>query len=228
MNTMENNGKSMQTLSLQWLEEELKKFFQKDEITPDDLGRIQYFSLRMDGGFVVEISLEEPPVPYTTPWGGDEWECCVLNGSQIKEYVDWVIQDDHKAIMDRGSSEIFLSTTPMSYEHEERELSDEDLERAKKFADTVSELREPYVERKFSNGEEWEKWFGESTKAIGAELEKFPNLKVVRLHEGRYKDLTFVEKLGRLEVLELVEVYFESKEGFDKLPKLKQLCCWSD
>lgn len=226
MGIKENNGESVQKLSLPWLEDELKKFFEKEEITSHELEQIKYFSISIDGGFIIEISLEEPPVPYTTPWGGEEWEYCVLNGSQIKEYVDWIIENDYSKIKIPNSSEGYcLSTSPISYKHEEYELSDEDIAKAKKFGDTVSEL---HYSEAFSNDEEWEKWFIETTKAVGAELEKFPNLKVIRLHEGTYKDFTFVEKLVHLEVLELVEADFEGIEGFDKLPNLKQLCCWLD
>ncbi|MDE6713104.1 MAG: hypothetical protein K2K20_05155 [Lachnospiraceae bacterium] len=65
---------TMQKLSLQWLEDELKKIFKKEQITSDDLEQIKYFSMREDGDLIIEISLEEPPVPFSTPWGGDEWE----------------------------------------------------------------------------------------------------------------------------------------------------------
>ena len=222
MGIKENSKELVQKLSLQWLEDELKKFFKKEQITSDELEQIKYFSMRVDGGLIIEISLEEPPVPFTTPWGGEEWEYCVLNGSQIKEYVDWVIEDDYSKCY---SSVYCFSTSPISYKHEEYELSDEDIAKAKKFGDTVSEI---HYSPEISDYEEWEKWFVETTKAIGAELEKFPNIKVLRLHEGTYKDLTFVEKLEHLEVLELVEADFESNEGFDKLPNLKQLCCWLD
>ncbi len=222
MGVEENSKEPVQNLSLQWLEDELKKFFKKEQITSDDLEQIKYFSMSVDGDLIIEISLEEPPVPFSTPWGGDEWEYCVLNGSQIKEYVDWVIEDDYSKC---HSSVYYFSTSPISYKHEEYELSDEDIAKAKKFGDTVSEI---HYSSGISEWDEWEKWFAETTKAIGAELEKFPNIKVLRLHQGTYKDLTFVEKLEHLDVLELVEANFESNEGFDKLPKLKQLCCWDD
>lgn len=214
---------TMQKLSLQWLEDELKKFFKKEQITSDDLGQIRYFSMREDGDLIIKISLEDPPVPFSTPWGGDEWECCVLNGSQIKEYVDKMIENEYSKI--RNPYGYVLSTSPISYKHEEHELSDEVIAKAKKFGDTVSEI---HYSSGISDWEEWEKWFVETTKAIGTELEKFPNIKVLRLHGGTYKDFKFVERLEHLEVLELVEADFESKEGFDKLPRLKQLCCWLD
>ncbi|MDE6743827.1 MAG: hypothetical protein K2J95_08130 [Lachnospiraceae bacterium] len=57
----------MQKLSLQWLEDELKKNFKKEQITSDDLEQIKYFSMREDGDLIIEISLEEPPVPFSTP-----------------------------------------------------------------------------------------------------------------------------------------------------------------
>ncbi len=211
----------MQKLSLQWLEDELKKFFKKEQITSHELEQIKYFSMREYGDLIIEISIEEPPVPFTTPYDGGEWEYCVLNGSQIKEYVDSMIENEYSKI--RDSYGYVLSTSNISYDHEEHELSDEDIAKAKKFGDTVSEI---YYSPGISAWEEWEKWFVETTKAIGTELEKFPNIKVLRLRGGTYKDLTFVEKLVHLEVLELVEATFESNEGFDKLPNLKQLCCW--
>lgn len=204
-----------------WLLDICKNYFNKEEITEEDLEKITYFKLDTMDDITIELSTEEPPRPFSDTNGGDEWKCCTLYQDQIKTYVSNVKAKKFEKINYNG--EYCFSTTPFSYEHEELELSKEDCEKAGAFEKTIS--RFSYKEEIEYYGA-YEDWLQTTSKDLIKGISVFPNLRVLRIHYGHYESLGFMHSLDKLECLELVECIFLDPDGFDEITKCNQLCCW--
>ncbi len=213
------------TFTQEWMEALLKEWFGKDAITSEDLEQIQYLRIgeNFDNAFILEISKEEPPVPFSDPMGGDEWEYCTLSGELLKKYVEENITEDYKHLWGKGPYQI--STSPIGYEHDEIELSEEDCDKAEAFAKTV--CKKEYF-NKMDDYKMFEEWYEDTCKHILDDIALMPNIQVLRVNGGSFRDFTFLDNLSKLKTLELVEVEFESTKGFEKLAGLEQLTCWMD
>ncbi|MDE7229870.1 MAG: hypothetical protein K2N56_05255, partial [Oscillospiraceae bacterium] len=60
------------------------------------------------------------------------------------------------------------------------------------------------------------------------DLMLFTGLEVLRIQGLKFPDLTFLDKLPNLRVIELVETEFVSTGGSEKLTRLEQVACWLD
>ena len=209
-----------------WIEESVKKFFSSENNAKNDLSQIQYVKIGedYDGGFLLELSTQTPPIPFSDSCGGDEWDSCVLNHKQIEEYVKKNIENDFSLLPFRSPIAV-LATSPISYPHERTILTKEDLKKAEEFERTI--FKDEYFE-KHADREEHTNWHLHTNQSFWRDIHLFTNVKVLRIQSGWMEDFHFLDELEKLEVLELVESQFNSTYGFEQLKRLRQLCCWMD
>lgn len=228
--------------SQKWIEDKLKDYFEKDEITSEDLDKIKYLQIGdgFKGCFVFNFSNEEPFLPYRDPWGGDEWEDCTLKGEKIiKHFIEQVLSEEFDDYIDTEPYRFRL----YNFIKENEEL----LEVAPE--DNTGTLKEQYIRKKelkkaldkyheqvvqfdyqesFDNSEVEDLWDKEIRKHILDDIRYFRRLKVLRVQGAALKDFSFVENLEELETLELAECTTETMCGIEKIGGLKQFCVWAN
>ena len=230
-----------------WIEDAVKKMFQKEEIYESDMEKIKYLRIgdTFGHGYMIEMSMATPSDPFEDTDGGDEWipgiEGGTIIGRFIQVFIDYRKENPFDYIDSYTGKHVFeLSDHDFWHEYEEEwykyeeeyEESEEDLEdwkdlvkRWKSFEKTI--LCETYIE-KIDDYDAWYEWRRRVGRTIQQDIGLFTGLEVLRMQGGEYQDMTFLRMMPRLRVWEVVETKFLSLEGIDDLVQLKQLCCWMD
>lgn len=203
-----------------WVEEVVCKVLgkKKGEICQTDIEKIQYLRIgeSFDNDFFVEMSVEEPPMPFVDTDGGDEWGCTCLRNDDLSRFVDE--QDNAPQ----------LYTFGFDFEDEElQEYAWSESATQKWDAYKQSICQSDYYEE-IEDYNEWEKWYFQTKAILAQELKIFTGVKVLRIKGLEFEDYSFLTEFGQLEVLEVVETRFNSSAQIEELKRLKQLCCWLD
>ena len=232
-----------------WIEDAVKKLFQKEEIYESDMEKIKYLRIgdEFDSSFMIEMSMATPPDPFWDTDGGDEWipgcEGGTVTGRFIQLFIDYIKENPFDYIDSYTGKHVFeLSDFNFWHEYEEEwykyeeeyEESEEDgedwkdiVKRWKSFEKTI--LCETYREKFDADDDDaQEEWRRRVGRSIQQDIGLFTGLEVLRMQGAEYQDMTFLRTMPRLRVWEVVEAQFLSMEGIDDLVRLKQLCCWMD
>ena len=230
-----------------WIEDAVKKLFQKEEIYESDMEKIKYLRIGedFDLGYMIEMSMETPPDPFYDTDGGDEWNLGTAGGTMIGKFIrlfiDYIKENPFDYI-DSYTGEHRFQLSDLEFwdeyeeewdeyekEHEESgeywEDWEDTLKKWKAFEKTI--LCETYHE-KFDDEDEEDEWYQRIRQAIQQDIGLFTGLEVLRTQGGEYQDMTFLRTMPQLRVWEVVDTYFLSLAGIDDLARLKQLCCWMD
>lgn len=206
--------------SQKWIEDTVRKLLSKEEgeISQAEIEKIKYLRIgeSFDNDFIVEMSLEEPPVPFVDTDGGDEWGYACLKSDDIPRFVDECGNDSQL------SAFCFeWDNTEMKNYAYSKEAKDEwkNYKESVCYADYYEEIDEY---------EEWEKWYSNTAQALAEELKLFTGVKVLRIKGLDFENYNFLVELKKLEVLEFVETRISNNENVEQLKQLKQLCCWLD
>ncbi len=211
--------------SQNWIGERLAEFFDKtvEDISAEDMASIKYlaFGASFQNDFFIEVSTEKPPKPFVNSDGGDEWAFC-LRGDNISKLVEKFKERKNEQIsmygLDREDEDwqefVYSRKTQKAWENFTKSIKTSNY--YEQFEDDES-------------CEKWEKWYDGVEESAYKDIELFTGLEVLRV-QGLKKvpDLTFLDKLPYLRVIELVETEFVSFEGIEKLNGLEQVACWLD
>lgn len=216
-----------------WIENAVRDCLQKKdgEITSEDMEKIKYLKIGegFDNTFIIEMSTVCPPKPFKDQYGGDEWEEYCLSPNDIPRYIDTYKEESD------------FQFSMYDFEHDEYSgYYDEDensglslkeqylLEKEKKkiWKDFESSVCKSHYYEKIEDENEWEKWYAETNNTFWQDIKYFTNIEVLRLYGGKAKDLTFLNELNCLCVMEITETRFEGADGIENFEKLQQLCCW--
>ncbi len=209
-----------------WIEDAIRKVLNcKDEvITDEDIAQIKYLGIgeTFDNQFFIEISLENPPLPFASTSGGDEWGFCCVRDDNLKSFIDQTIAEE------KNSIDIQLSLGLSDYKDEEmRQYAYSD--KAKRAWNTFKEsITSNSYYKEFENDTTYDAWYEQSQINIAKDIVHFKGVQVLRINGLEFDDFKVFKKLSELKVLELVETNFHSISEMEELKKLEQLCCWLD
>lgn len=206
-----------------WIENAVKKFLGKEgeELDESDLEKIRYlaFGETFDNDFYIEMSLENPPVPFVCTDGGDEWGFASIQGDKIPRFLEQY----------KNQKDIQFSAFGFEEEEdgqwEQYVSSDEAEEKWREFAKSISS--EHYYET-IEDYDKWDEWYQSVCIHAGEDLGAFKGVQVLRIKGLKFQDFKAFGDLHHLDVLELVETVFGSDEEINSLESLKQFCCWLD
>lgn len=189
------------------------------EITAEDMAKIKYmaFGESFQNNFFIEISLEQPPKPFVNSDGGDEWAFC-LRGEDISRLVKKF----------KGKNDVELSMFGLDREDEEWQEFVYSRKTKKIWEDFTKSVKTAHYYEKFEDDDEFDEWYDGIAETSCRDIEFFTGLEVLRIQGLKFPDLTFLDKLPNLRVIELVETEFVSTECIEKLTRLEQVACWLD
>ena len=211
--------------SQKWIADAVSELLSKpaSEITAEDMKNIKYlaFGASFQNDFFIEISLEQPPKPFVNSDGGDEWAYC-LRGEDISKLV--------REYKGKNNEQISMYGLDREDEDWNEIVYSEEAEKA--WENFKKSVRSSNYYEQFENDEsceKWDKWYDNVAETAYKDIELFTGLEVLRVQGlNNIPDLTFLDKLPDLRVIELVETGFVSFEGIEKLEKLEQVACWLD
>lgn len=212
-----------------WIEDAVRKVLNNQDgvITEADIAQIKYLRIgeTFDNGFLVEISLKNPPLPFASTDGGDEWAFCCVRGDNLKNFIDETIEEE------KDSTDIQLSLGLSDYKDKEmRQYAYSN--KAENLWNTFEEsiISNVYYENfeKFEDDEAYDAWYEQVQMNTVKDIANFKNVQVLRINGLLFNDFKIFKELAELKVLELVETTFSSIEGMEELKKLEQFCCWLD
>lgn len=198
-----------------WIGQALKNFFGKDNITQEDVSKIKYLQIgeSFENDFIIALSEEYPPEPFSDTDGGDEW-IFALRGENIQKFLE-----NPDTNLNQLSFWEFEQAEDL---YAQSEKAVQNWEKYKK-----SIYREHYCEQT-ENEDKWEQWYYDVSHSLYKDLKLFSGLVVLRIQGLGLPDYTIFEEMKNLKVLELIEIYFESSNGKENLYNLNQLACWFD
>lgn len=201
----------------EWLEKNVRKALNKNEgtINQSDMQKIKYLKIgeTFCNDFFVEMSTQEPPMPFVDTDGGDEWGCACLTGNDIARFLE-TEKDRYK--------QLYL----FGFEHSKEDVwSEEAKQKWNQYKQNI--IKDEYYE-KIEDNDKWEKWYQETCGHLAKDLTLFSGVEVLRINGLSFEDYEFLKQFPNLQVLEVVETSFEKADGMEELKKLKQLCCWLD
>lgn len=240
-----------------YIEDAIRKILnisEENNISACDMERIKYLRIgHLDGLYGVEISEKNPPDPFSDTDGGDEW-LCALRGKQIKKFLKKAKKrllnpyqsngysgKNRDASSDEAVSAWEIYKTSIISEH-----SQEQIEGLDEYVEQWNEKKRVVLGDKWTE-EEWaefvwqwneekgqeedklrDKWHESNMNLIGQDMPHFTGLKVLRVQGLTLPDYAIFHNMKNLKTLELVEIYFLSTDGYEKLFDLQQLSCWVD
>ena len=208
------------TFTQGWIEKSVRKALKKERggILQSDIEKIKYLRIgeSFNNDFFVEMSTEEPPMPFVDTDGGDEWALECMKNSDISRFIDECMEE----------TQLFT----FGFEFEDNELekyawSDVAIKNWNNYKTSI--ILDNYYEKSVNNVE-WENWYKQVKKSLAHELVLFTGVKVLRIKGLAFNDYIFLKSFPKLQVLEVVETRFANYAGIDELKKLSQLCCWLD
>lgn len=209
-----------------WVEDTVRKVLNcKDGIIMDeDIARIKYLHIgeTFDNEFFIQMSLKNPPLPFVSPNGGDEWGFCCVRDNNLKNFIDEMIEEN------ANSTDIQLSLGLSNYKDEEmRQYAYSN--KAKILWNTFEEsiVTDTYYEA-FEDDETYDIWYEQTQINIAKDIAYFKGVQVLRINGLVFDEFSIFKQLSELKVLELVETTFYSIEEIEELKRLEQLCCWLD
>ncbi len=209
-----------------WIENAVKRVLNcKDGVISDkDITRIKYLHIgeTFDNEFFIQMSLENPPLPFVSISGGDEWGFCCVRDDNLKNFIDQTIEEE------KNSTDIQLSLGLSSYkDNEMREYAYSN--RAKRAWNTLEKsiISDTYYEE-FEDDAAYDTWYEQSQINIAKDIVHFKGVEVLRINGLVFDGFNVFKELSELKVLELVETNFHSISEIQELKKLEQLCCWLD
>lgn len=211
--------------SQKWIGERVAEFFDKpiEDITAGDMAKIKYlaYGASFQNDFFIEISTEQPPKPFVNSDGGEEWAFC-LRGEDISKLVE-----EYK-----GKNNAYISMYGLDREDEEWQEFVYSRKTKNIWENFTKSLKTSSYYESFEDDvscEKWEKWYDDTEENAWRDIALFTGLEVLRIQGlSKIPDLTFLDKLPDLRVIELVETEFVSFEGIEKLTRLEQVACWLD
>lgn len=225
-----------------------------NDISACAMERIKYLRIGDFGNdFVVEISAQNPPEPFSATDGGDEWSCA-LRGKQIENFLKqeqegllrpsmfgYDDEDNWDADSDEAVNtwEIYETTIISESCQEQIEGLDECEERwnqkkqlewdegwnKKKRREWTKQWN---TEKNLELEKLWKQWHEKRMHLICQDLPHFTGLEVLRIQELTLPDYAVFHNMKSLKTLELAQTYFLSIDGYEKLLDLQQLSCWLD
>lgn len=207
--------------SQKWIAEAVSKLLEKpiSGITAADMAKIKYmaFGASFQNDFFIEISLEQPPKPFVNSDGGDEWAFC-LRGNDISKLVEKF----------KGRNNEQLSMFGLEREDEEWQEFVYSRKTKKIWENFVKSVKTAHYYEKFDDDDKFDEWYDGVAESAYQDIALFTGLEVLRIQGLKIPDLTFLDKLSDLRVIELVETEFVSTVGIEKLTCLEQVACWLD
>ena len=209
-----------------WIEDAVRKGLNNKDgiITETDIVQIKYLRIgeTFNNDFFIEMSLENPPLPFVSSDGGDEWGFCCIRGNNLENFINETIEEES------NSTDIELSLGLRDYKDDEmRQYAYSD--KAENLWNTFEKsiTSDSYYE-KFDGDEAYDTWYEQIKMNIAKDIVHFKGVQVLRINGLVFDAFGIFKELPELKVLELVETVFHSIEGMDGLKKLEQLCCWMD
>lgn len=205
------------TFTQKWIEQAVRHFLKKEQsdITAEDMMQIKYLKIgeSFDNDFMIALSKEYPPEPFSDTSGGDEW-IYALRGEDIEKFL-------------KDESTDFHQLSFFGFDHEEN-LSADSRKAEKKWNDYQAAIYEESYYEEIEDEDKWEQWYEDTSKNVYKDLKLFTGLTVLRIQGTEMPDYTVFAGMENLKVMELVETYFENRDGIEKLYELEQLSCWLD
>ncbi len=209
-----------------WIEDAVRKVLNcKDEVIADkDIERIKYLRVgeTFDNQFFIQISLENPPLPFASASGGDEWAFCCIRGDNLESFIDKTIEKE------KNSTDIQLSLGSSDYKDKEMQqyaYSDKARRAWNTFKESI--ISNTYYEE-FEDDTAYDVWYEQNQINIAKDIVYFKGVQVLRINGLVFDGFNIFKELSELKVLELVETNFHSVGEIEELKKLEQLCCWLD
>ncbi len=209
-----------------WVEDAVRKVLNCNDgiITDEDVAQIKYLQIgeTFDGEFFIQMSLENPPLPFVSPNGGDEWGYCCIRDNNLKNFIDEMVEEN------ANSTDIELSLGLSDYKDEEMKqyaYSNKAKILWNIFEESI--ISDTYYE-KFEDDEAYDIWYEHNQINIAKDIVHFKGVQVLRINGLILEEFNIFKELPELKVLELVETTFYSIKGIENLKRLEQLCCWVD
>lgn len=204
----------------EWIEKAVREVLNKSDgiICESDIEKIKYLRIgeSFDNDFIVEFSLEEPPIPFADTDGGEEWAFACVKNDDISRFID----------ERRNNKQLY--TFKFNFEKEELRKYALSKVASQKWDDYKTSIVKSNYYEEIEDDDEWEAWYDETAENLANELTLFTAVKVLRINGLKFMNYKFFEEFQQLEVLELVETCFENPDEIDELKRLNQLCCWLD
>lgn len=187
-----------------WVEQALKNFFGKDNITQEDVSKIKYLQIGNDFGnnFVIALSEECPPEPFYNTDGGEEW-ALTFRDEKIQKFLE-------------GSEDCEETEDSFAYSKE----AVQNWEKYKK------SIYQEYYDEKIEDVDKWNEWYEDVYRNAYKDLKFFTGLTVLRILLLVLPDYSVFGEMKNLKALELAETVVESNNGKENLYNLNQLSCW--